>query len=520
MFRRLSHHLPKDPSYNANLDDLGFTLTPDGRFVKKDDTDSFFDFFHTDNERANEVRKEAMHGCARSVVLSQLAEVGIAQLYVHDGGFARVKPDSPHVTILTTELGALSAKRDVIVVIGESMQDLGVWAYRILMREGGVQQGSAVGLANKLRAWGSGGSAKGPVTGEDGVEEAMKDLRINSNNARATASPRQDAVPGLIILNPGQLLYSPSLNECMSQAAWLGRPRKDALSDPFRIDPVHNRVKGHETPDAHIASILSSLSPKIVRKDVRFYFVGLSEGGEAMLNYLDEALQDAGAIGDNLEAIALVQPTHVPSQLESPALATLLAARGRSWVMSSGQPKGTLLAVPNSAGVPITHYTDKDSTSLPQLLSKTIPEPNDEIAPASPSATAPIAIPGRSPPTHRTHSPAQSRSNLEPNGNGAAASYSFPKSPGTLEQSVASLQTNPGSLMEQSSYSTLSKSNANLADSDADSEPDPYADEEVSCPTFSSGVEGGVTEVIWPSVMDDVLEWFREVREMATAEQG
>jgi len=42
----------------------------------------------------------------------------------------------------------------------------------------------------------------------------------------------------------------------------------------------------------------------------------------------------------------------------------------------------------------------------------------------------------------------------------------------------------------------------------------------VSCPTFSSGVEGGVTEVIWPSVMDDVLEWFREVREMATAEQG
>ena len=47
-------------------------------------------------------------------------------------------------------------------------------------------------------------------------------------------------------------------------------------------------------------------------------------------------------------------------------------------------------------------------------------------------------------------------------------------------------------------------------------EPDPFADVHVSCPTFSSGpLSFEVTEMIWPTVMDDVVNWFKDVAEEA-----
>lgn len=61
MFRRKSTSLPADPVYPANLKELGYEITSKGQFVKIG-TNEKFQFFITDNDRYNEVHKEAMHG--------------------------------------------------------------------------------------------------------------------------------------------------------------------------------------------------------------------------------------------------------------------------------------------------------------------------------------------------------------------------------------------------------------------------------------------------------------------------
>lgn len=62
MFRRKSAALPADPAYPADLKTLGYKLNDKGQFVSTDGSGGSFKFWITDNDRANEVRKEAMHG--------------------------------------------------------------------------------------------------------------------------------------------------------------------------------------------------------------------------------------------------------------------------------------------------------------------------------------------------------------------------------------------------------------------------------------------------------------------------
>jgi len=47
-----------------------------------------------------------------------------------------------------------------------------------------------------------------------------------------------------------------------------------------------------------------------------------------------------------------------------------------------------------------------------------------------------------------------------------------------------------------------------------DLKPYPYANDPVSCPTFSAGIED-VSELIWPEVMDVVLGWLKDLSEYA-----
>lgn len=150
MFRRNDTNLPEDVGWPTNLAELGFKLNDKGQFVKiRKDGDigsdeaegkpvEVFDFYGSDSERSNEMRKEAMHRCAKQEMIRELEELGVKQLYLNGQAFREVKPEGPHVIILTTQLDELKDKKDVIVVVNEHKQDLGVWAYRTLMREGGM----------------------------------------------------------------------------------------------------------------------------------------------------------------------------------------------------------------------------------------------------------------------------------------------------------------------------------------------------------------------------------------------
>ncbi|KAK5131273.1 hypothetical protein LTR08_001178 [Meristemomyces frigidus] len=477
MFRRTTDNLPKDPSYPADLTSLGYKLNSESQIVEIDKPAQFFTFYATDNDRANEVHKEAMHECVRNIVLDRLAEKGVKQIYVNGDGFVVSKPEGPHTTILATEPSVLKEKRDVVVVVNEHMQDLGIWSYRLLMREGGINAGSAVGLVEKLQAWGSGNGTQGPVSA---IKTALQKLKLDGAADDASHGDKLDA-PGVIILNPGQLIYSHALNTSMAQSTWMARPRATALDDHIRIDPIHNRVPGHETPEAHVYSTFEHIISRLTHDGARLYVVALGEGGEALVNYLDTKLSaDLGAsIGEKLEAVAFMQPTHTPAQVKPQAVANFLACRGRSWILDEA-PMGTLLNTPNILNGAQTLESSTEALSVSEHSASN---------------------------GHHHETSSSSSSSGQTQAIGRRTRSLLAKS--DLSQSTVSLSQ---------SQSTLSKSSIVEV---SDEDPDPYAEIQVSCPTFSSGeLEAAVPELLWPAVMDDVLAWFKGYAEEGAAHDG
>ncbi|KAF2861518.1 hypothetical protein K470DRAFT_206446, partial [Piedraia hortae CBS 480.64] len=307
-FRRLSTDLPKDPVYPADLKELGFKQTDDGHFVNIE-TGEYFAYRHTNNDRANEVRREAMTQCIRSAVFEALKEFDIKPLYCHGDTYSETA-DGPAVPILTTSRQSLKAKREVVMLVGEYNHDLGIFAYRLLMNEGGMEEGSVIGLLKQLQT---------------------------------LARP-----PGVIIFNPGQLLYSHKEKQAMSQTSWLARNKESALHEHYRIHPVHNYVTGHTTPNEHVATVLKYVVPEITHEGAKLYTIAISDGCENMLKAIDVQLEeDSDAwIGGAVEAFALMQTTHRPHEIKNAALRMFLNLRGRGWVTALDVPPGKLIALP------------------------------------------------------------------------------------------------------------------------------------------------------------------------------
>jgi hypothetical protein len=155
MFRRSDWNLPEVPAVSSNLDDAGFSVSEAGRIEEVGNPGEFFKFARYTQHHMNLKREEVVHCGVREVITSELAKLGVEKTYLSgDGGasIARTKPDGPHTAIYTTALPELELKKDVVVVIGEGRQDVGVWAWRTILGPEGLNVGSVIGLAKKLQA--------------------------------------------------------------------------------------------------------------------------------------------------------------------------------------------------------------------------------------------------------------------------------------------------------------------------------------------------------------------------------
>lgn len=133
MFVHTGEKLPQDPEYPADLTKLGFKVTNEKQIVSIDGG-VHFDFFHTDNHGSNEKRKEAVHESVRELVMMDLMEFGVVEVFLGGEKGTEIlgvgpgnKPEGVHVPILTTNPEELKKCRDVVVVVGEPNQDAGIW---------------------------------------------------------------------------------------------------------------------------------------------------------------------------------------------------------------------------------------------------------------------------------------------------------------------------------------------------------------------------------------------------------
>ena len=158
-------------------------------------------------------------------------------------------PSDPHIPILTSS-NLPTAKR-LIVYFGESMQDLGIFAHRIIGQES-LPSGSALDFVHAIQSR------------DDSTDTAI------------------------VIANLGQLVWYRRGQRAMTIASWNALPRKTGVGNPMRIDPVNNHVLGNRNIKEHVNSVFEEVLGKLARQDAAIDLIGLGEGAEEAVGYLDQ----------------------------------------------------------------------------------------------------------------------------------------------------------------------------------------------------------------------------------------
>ncbi|KAF1913480.1 Arb2 domain-containing protein [Ampelomyces quisqualis] len=322
MFRRQEDTMDPDPVYEADLKALGFFVNQDGQIRMIDAPDKEYVFYATNNERVNELRREAMQGrtchtcllsCSRQETEKRLAKLGINRIYLP--GFVTAKPTGPHVPILAPAPHTLKTRKRIIVIINDATQDLGILAYRQLLRELGLNGATVVSVAKELIKR----SATDDATGEH-VDMFQDGWSLKDDSE----------TPALIVLNTGQLLYSHKHNRAMTLRSWSAMPRKSIVHNMVNIHEEENRVEGHRNPKEHVKSVFDSIlcNPDRTAPDSELYLVAIEGGTETLLNLLGEDFQKYGT---RITSMALVHSLIDDSQIKSPELRAFLHQRAREW---------------------------------------------------------------------------------------------------------------------------------------------------------------------------------------------
>lgn len=92
---------------------------------------------------------------------------------------------------------------------------------------------------------------------------------------------------GLILTNPGQLVWYCGGEQAMSLPTWNAIPKESAVNPPLRMT-YRNFIPGNENWKEHIDYVFEEVLGKMTSKDSRIDIIGLAEGGLGAIQYLSE----------------------------------------------------------------------------------------------------------------------------------------------------------------------------------------------------------------------------------------
>lgn len=259
MFRLRPSGLPEEPTYPADLDKLGYFISQKDEICSKQSEREHYRFYNNRNHRHNIVRREAFHTCLRKEILNRLSNLGVWPLYLPQKTTEKPTQEA-HIPILTTPPAELRTKKHIVLINNASNEDLAIWSWRVVSQAGGINLGSAISLVDEIR------------------DRCLKQNRSN------------DTVPGFIILNPGQQVYSYSKDTTLTYDSWSALPRDSAVHEMHRIHPKLNFVDGHRSHQEHVESVFKTVidDENFVRKDATIMLIGLRDGGHELSSFLDQ----------------------------------------------------------------------------------------------------------------------------------------------------------------------------------------------------------------------------------------
>ncbi|KAE8390225.1 hypothetical protein ETB97_005554 [Aspergillus alliaceus] len=316
MFVYRREDLPSEPEFPADLRKLGYFINDKDQIRKISDSKQEFQYKISKNERVNEVQREAMNECIRKIVTSRLCELNFATLHLP----LAAKLTEPHVPIMVSS--NLSTATRIIVVFGEPIQDLGIWAYRSVGKDG-VNAGSAVSFAKAV------------------LHPKSKQEGTNGN------SDKKEGNTALILANTGQLLWHCGARRPMTLASWIAYPRPSAV-DPQLMMTRRNIIPNNGNWFEHIASVFQEILAdrgRLVREDATIDIVGVADGGQGVIRYLADHWE---AWRPYISAIALTNPLHsidvelAVTDETSASFLAFVSSRCRAYVISD-EPQGFLV---------------------------------------------------------------------------------------------------------------------------------------------------------------------------------
>jgi hypothetical protein len=263
--------------------------------------------------------------------MDRVSALGIEKLYLPH--LSNTKPDEePHIPILAPPADILKTRKRVIVLINDTLQDLGILAYRQLQREFGLNGGSVVNFVKEI--------INRSTEGEDG-SDLSKDGAVVEDKTKDT--------PGLIVMNCGQLLYSHKTNETLSMRSWIAKTRKSICHDVIEVHEKENHIEGHRDPQEHMKTAFDTVihNPDFVAADAEVYVIAIQNGADHLLDLLGSGRKFHHSIGDvvstiliratvdkyaaRITAMAIVDTMVDATSIHNPSFKAFLHQRVRQW---------------------------------------------------------------------------------------------------------------------------------------------------------------------------------------------
>ena len=262
------------------------------------------------NERVNEMQKEAMNcmesiyqsflyakltqlfrtASIRKIVLQRLAMLGLQTFRLPIG----TEQHEKHVPVLISP--DIAKKERVILLFPERNTDLGIFSYRTIGNDG-ISKGSAIGFFTTILD-----------SARDGKE-----------------------VPGIVVTNPGQLLWHQGGEQAISRTSWANLPRQTAVDVPFRIDEIKNKIPGNRDYEEHVKYVFEHIVQGMCKKYARIDIIGMEWTGLATLRYLAAHWDDYSS---RIGGICLTSPQHNMEELGTGDFASFINRQCRVYLVS------------------------------------------------------------------------------------------------------------------------------------------------------------------------------------------
>lgn len=179
----------------------------------------------------------------------------------------------------------------MVVLFGESAQDLGVVAHRVIGGPGGVDEGSVVSFVRHIL---------------------------------------EDPAVGVVIANPGQLWWWPEGGRGLTPSGRFAVPMRSAVHRGREYEARLNAVPGHETVGRHVAAVFEEvLGSSMVRPDARLAVVAVSDVADEVQRFFDD--EERWTVwGGRMESLSLLGSYYGAGGIRCEGFRTFLAEVCRS----------------------------------------------------------------------------------------------------------------------------------------------------------------------------------------------